>query len=83
VVAVGADGRRHLRYDDLMPLAGMEGDLESMALYAGQSAGLVREVLPAGEIVRQIATEAAATLQRASATAAGLSERDGPADRPR
>ena len=29
-----------------------------MALYAGPAAGLVREVLPAGEIVRRIAAEA-------------------------
>jgi hypothetical protein len=40
------------------PHAGDEGAVEEMALYAGPAAGLVREVLPAAEIVRRIAAEA-------------------------
>lgn len=40
------------------PNAGDEGAVGDMALYAGPAAGLVREVLPAGEIVRRIAAEA-------------------------
>ena len=36
---------------------------EPMAQYAGQSVGLVQEVLPAGEIVRRLATEAEAVLR--------------------
>ena len=40
------------------PHAGDEGAVGEMALYAGPAAGLVREVLPAGEIVRRIAAEA-------------------------
>lgn len=40
------------------PHAGDEGAVEEMALYAGPAAGLVREVLPAVEIVRRIAAEA-------------------------
>jgi len=35
-----------------------------MALYAGPAAGLVREVLPAAEIVRRIASEADEALER-------------------
>lgn len=33
---------------------------------AGQSAGLIRDILPAGEIVRRIATEARQALERTS-----------------
>ena len=40
------------------PHAGDLGAVEEMALYAGPAAGLVREVLPAAEIVRRIAAEA-------------------------
>jgi NAD(P)H-dependent flavin oxidoreductase YrpB (nitropropane dioxygenase family) len=62
IVATAIDGRTFLRYDDMMPLRGMEGDLEAMALYAGQSAGLVRTGGPAAEIVASLIAEANAAL---------------------
>jgi NAD(P)H-dependent flavin oxidoreductase YrpB (nitropropane dioxygenase family) len=52
------DGSEALRYSDYEPAAGMGGDVEALAHYAGQSAGLVSQVQPAGDIVRQIAGEA-------------------------
>jgi NAD(P)H-dependent flavin oxidoreductase YrpB (nitropropane dioxygenase family) len=39
------------------PNAGDEGAVGEMAMYAGPAAGLVREVLPAAEIVRRLAAE--------------------------
>jgi NAD(P)H-dependent flavin oxidoreductase YrpB (nitropropane dioxygenase family) len=42
----------------------MTGDIEAMTLYAGQSVGLVRDVKPAGEIVREMAADASAILMR-------------------
>jgi nitronate monooxygenase/enoyl-[acyl-carrier protein] reductase II len=39
-------------------------DAEGYFLYAGQSAGLVNEILPAGEVVGQIVAEAEAALRR-------------------
>ncbi|WP_260639534.1 hypothetical protein [Streptomyces angustmyceticus] len=36
----------------------MTGDVDAMALYAGQSAGLVRAVLPAAAIVARTVAEA-------------------------
>ena len=62
VVAVDESGREWLRYDDMMPLPGMAGDLDAMALYAGQSAGLVRNVRPAAVIVSTMIAEAEAAL---------------------
>jgi NAD(P)H-dependent flavin oxidoreductase YrpB (nitropropane dioxygenase family) len=53
------------------PHAGDVGAVDEMALYAGPAAGLVREVLPAGEIVRRIAAEAAAVLDSLEALRAG------------
>jgi NAD(P)H-dependent flavin oxidoreductase YrpB (nitropropane dioxygenase family) len=50
-VATDERGRTHLRYGDLMPLPGMRGDLDDMAMYAGQSTGLVHDVAPAADIV--------------------------------
>lgn len=61
-VASRADGSPIPAYSVEMPMEGMEGDLRSMALYAGQTAGLVHEVLPAAEIVRRLAAEAESVL---------------------
>jgi nitronate monooxygenase len=45
------------------PLEDLTGLVEEMALYAGQSAGLVGEVLPAADIVNNLTMEATAQLQ--------------------
>ncbi len=41
------------RYAANLPLAGMEGDVEAMAMYAGQSVGAITEVEPAAAIVER------------------------------
>jgi nitronate monooxygenase len=41
------------------PLVGFEGDLDRMAMWAGESVEVVHDVLPAGEIVRRLAEDAA------------------------
>jgi len=64
VVATTSDGQAVVRYDISDPVATMTGDLEALAHYAGQSASLVHAVKPAGAIVREIAQEAQAILQR-------------------
>jgi nitronate monooxygenase len=47
-----------VRYSVSPPSSFMEGDLEGLPFYAGQSVGLVNESKPAGDIVRSIAREA-------------------------
>ncbi|MGW3613908.1 NAD(P)H-dependent flavin oxidoreductase [Micromonospora sp. NPDC005163] len=73
MVATDTSGRTRLRYGVGMPLAGMTGDTEAMPLYAGQSAGLIREIAPAAQIVTAIAIQAGqiieALRQRPSTTA--------------
>jgi NAD(P)H-dependent flavin oxidoreductase YrpB (nitropropane dioxygenase family) len=64
VVATAGDGRAFRRYDDMMPVRGMEGDLEAMALYAGQSVGTVRTNGSAAGIVAALVAEATAALGR-------------------
>jgi NAD(P)H-dependent flavin oxidoreductase YrpB (nitropropane dioxygenase family) len=64
VVAVDASGREIVRYSSADPTPGMTGELEALALYAGQGVGLVQDVRPAAEIVRQTAEEAEAILSR-------------------
>ena len=44
-----------LRYAPDAPLAGTEGDIEAMAMYASQSVGAIAEVEPAGAIVERFA----------------------------
>jgi NAD(P)H-dependent flavin oxidoreductase YrpB (nitropropane dioxygenase family) len=62
VVATDGRGGSYLRYGDMIPVPGMTGDLDAMALYAGQSVGLVGEVAPAERIVAAIASQAAGVL---------------------
>ena len=50
------------RYDDTPPIFGMQGDWEACALYAGESVGLIRDIRPAGTIVRDIARKARQTI---------------------
>jgi nitronate monooxygenase len=47
-----------VRYTVNPPSDYVDGDVESLPFYAGQSVNLVREIEPAGEIVRRIAAEA-------------------------
>ena len=47
-----------VKYSVMSPANSFEGDIEELPFYAGMSVSLVREKLPAGEIVRRIATEA-------------------------
>jgi nitronate monooxygenase len=65
VVAQQPDGTALLRYDDASASPGATGEIEATCLYAGQSAGLVHDIVPAGELVRRIGTEAEAALTRA------------------
>jgi NAD(P)H-dependent flavin oxidoreductase YrpB (nitropropane dioxygenase family) len=53
-----------LRYQSYTPGADADGDIDAMALWAGQSVGLVSKLKPAGEIVREIAADADAILRR-------------------
>jgi len=47
-------------YTVMPPCDYISGPTEDLPFYAGQSCSLVHEILPAGEIVRRIAAEAAA-----------------------
>jgi nitronate monooxygenase len=49
------------------PLEGMTGDVEALPHYAGQSAGLTRDIRPAGEVVARLVSEARAALADAGA----------------
>ncbi|MEO8450310.1 MAG: nitronate monooxygenase [Gemmatimonadota bacterium] len=63
-IAGGPDGAIVLRYDDTIPVTGSSGDVEALAMYAGQTAGLIHEVLPAAEIIRRTIREAGEVLGR-------------------
>ena len=52
------------RYDVENPTTGTSGAVASMALYAGQSAGLVRARAPAAEIMASMVDEAGSVLSR-------------------
>jgi NAD(P)H-dependent flavin oxidoreductase YrpB (nitropropane dioxygenase family) len=50
------------RYGTAAPIAGMTGDVEALAMYAGQSAGLITDVQPAAEIIRRLTEQARTAL---------------------
>ena len=53
-----------MRYQSYTPGADFEGDIDALSLFAGQSVGLVSEIKPAGDIVREIVAQAQSTLDK-------------------
>jgi len=58
IIAHRSDGTPIPRYRSLHPIASMQGEIEAMALYAGQGVGLVKDIKPAAMIVEQLKCEA-------------------------
>ena len=56
-VAVGAEGTPVERYSDVIPTSRVTGELEALALYAGESCARVHDVAPAADIVGRLAQE--------------------------
>jgi nitronate monooxygenase len=54
VLGAMADGRTILRYDVPAPMQGATGEIEAFALYAGQSVGLVREILGVDAVMAEL-----------------------------
>jgi nitronate monooxygenase len=61
------DGAKVHRYDTNSPLRNTSGDLEAMALYAGDGVARVGTIEPAGAIVERMMAEAIATLRGGAA----------------
>jgi nitronate monooxygenase len=59
------------RFGGIPPARDAEGDIESMSLLAGQSAGLVQAIRPAAEVIREMVEQATAilTARQSQATA--------------
>ena len=64
VIAVSRSSGEIVRYQSYTPGADAEGDIDALSLWAGQGVGLVSKGQSAGDIVREIAAEARAILQR-------------------
>jgi NAD(P)H-dependent flavin oxidoreductase YrpB (nitropropane dioxygenase family) len=62
-----ATGQPVVRYGDRTPVAEVEGNVEAMALYAGQGCGLIDAVQPAADIVAALVAETEAALHRLAA----------------
>lgn len=63
-VGAYSSGQPVVRYGADIPVEGMEGDLDAMALYAGQSAGGIKNVQPAATVVEEIVNETRSTIDR-------------------
>ncbi len=64
VIATSRSAGPIVRYQSCTPGRDVEGDIDALSLWAGQSVGLVSKVQPAADIVREIADEARSILQR-------------------
>jgi nitronate monooxygenase len=64
VLATRADGSEIVRYASVSPRVGMTGNIAELSLWAGQGVGLVRGVVPAGQIVLRTVSEAESILAR-------------------
>jgi nitronate monooxygenase len=64
VIAWSKQGADILRYQSKSPGADLQGDIESISMWAGQGVSLVRKIQPASEIVHEIVDEAKAVLAR-------------------
>jgi nitronate monooxygenase len=53
-LATSSTGAAIARYASLTPLDGMDGDIDAMSLWAGQSVALARRVEPAADIVAEL-----------------------------
>ena len=71
VIGHTANGEAIYRYEDIPPVMTMRGDWEACALYAGQGAGLIRDIRPARAILNEIVRDARETI--ASLAQASLS----------
>lgn len=75
---VGYDGDRPIyRFSTDSPLRSMTGDFEAMALYAGQGVARITRLMPAGDRLRSITTEAKALLAAQTLAATGHEGRSG------
>jgi nitronate monooxygenase len=57
VLARKADGTPVVRYSFSSPLETMNGDVEGLAHYAGQSVGLIKDIQPAARIMQRLKQE--------------------------
>ncbi len=64
VIATSRSSGPIVRYQSYTPVADVEGDIDALSLWAGQSVGLVSKLQPAGDIVREIAEEARLILRQ-------------------
>jgi len=53
-----------VRYQSYTPGTDVEGDIDALSLWSGQSVGLVSEIKPAGDIVREIVEQAQSVLRK-------------------
>jgi hypothetical protein len=55
---IGSQRTDMVRYSVFPPVVGFSGDLDYTALYAGESCSLVRDIRPAGRIVKDVVQDA-------------------------
>jgi nitronate monooxygenase len=66
LIAHAPDGRALYRYGPDAALVRTTGDVEALALYAGQGAGIARHILPAAAIVAEMTRDAARAIARST-----------------
>ena len=62
IIAITSDGKPIARYSDVLTQPGMEGNVEALALYAGQGVGLISDIQSASEVLKRLTDETIQTL---------------------
>ena len=62
VIAQDDSDEAHHRYSEAAPQDGMKGDIEAMALYAGQSVGAISELSTVSEVIASVMAQAHETI---------------------
>ena len=52
------------KFSAVLPVPGTTGDFEEMCLAAGESAGLIKDIKPAGDIVHEMMNQAEQIMDR-------------------
>lgn len=56
------------RFAGTVPNATTTGDYESMVMYAGQGVGIIKEIIPASEVIKRLVEGAQLLIQKEFAT---------------
>lgn len=72
-IATKPDGTPVHWYEDSLAVPGMDGEIEALPLYAGQSAGATGAIQPTGELVKTLCAETVTAIEETASVVSAKS----------